>query len=297
MADFEVVALVLAPERHVAIFAAHYLRQGAERIRIFFDGEPPSMTLPPQVEIITCDEAFWLSHGRARPALFDDRQIFLYDLAYRTATSGWAMFVDIDEFVVGAASIAQVLDAVPSDRESVIFPTAEAVYGPADDLTREYGQSYLRKSYDRPWSSILPTVVYGRDGALFTKGLLGHAMGKHAVRVGISDIRADVHESKRNEVPLQAARALDAAGQPVYLAHYDAIGLDHWTLKWERRVSSGDIGDVGRKRRHQASLFAEAHRDGTEAALFARLYGLTKGQVRMLRALNLLFDNHTDLSV
>lgn len=297
MADFEVVALVLAPERHVAIFAAHYLRQGTERIRIFFDGSPPEMTLPPQVEIIACDDAFWREHGLERPVLFDDRQIFLYDLAYRTATSAWAMFVDIDEFVVGGASIAQVLDGVPADRESVIFPTAEAVYGPDDDLNREYGQSYLRKSYGRPWASVLPPLIYGGYGELFARGLLGHPMGKHAVRVGIADIRAGVHESKRAEVPLDAALARDGRGRTVYLAHYDAIGLDHWRLKWERRVSSGDIGDVGRKRKRQAELFSQAEAGGEAAVMFNALYGLTARQARLLRVLNLLLDNRTDLSV
>lgn len=297
MADFEVVALVLAPEHHVAIFAAHYLRQGADRIRIFFDGSPPEMTLPPQVEIIACDDSFWRGHGLERPVLFDDRQIFLYDLAYRTATLAWAMFVDIDEFVVGGASIAQVLDGVPADRESVIFPTAEAVYGPDDDLKREYGQSYLRKSYGRPWASVLPPLIYGGYGELFARGLLGHPMGKHAVRVGIADIRADVHESKRAGVPLDAVRARDDRGRTVYLAHYDAIGLDHWRLKWERRVSSGDIGNVGRKRKRQAVLFSEAAARDEVTALFAGLYGLTPRQVGLLRGLNLLLENRTDLTV
>lgn len=297
MAEFEVVALVLAPERHIAIFAAHYLRQGAQRIRIFFDGAPPAMRLPPQVEVVVCDDAFWRAHGRDRPPLFDDRQIFLYDLAYRTASSPWAMFVDIDEFVCGAASIAEVLDRVPGDRESVIFPTAEAVYGPGDDLTREYGQSYLRKSYGRPWSSLLPALIYGRCGPMFTCGLLGHAMGKHAVRTGVADIEAGVHESKRDDTPLDAAAAKDGRGRPVYLVHYDAIGLDHWRLKWGRRVSSGDLGDVGRKRLLQSRLFAEAEKDGSVAALFNCLYGLTTRQLTQLRALNLVMDNRTDLSV
>ena len=37
MAVFEVVAMALAPERHVAAFVDHFRRKGAARVRVYFD--------------------------------------------------------------------------------------------------------------------------------------------------------------------------------------------------------------------------------------------------------------------
>ena len=64
--DFEVVAMALAPARHLAAFVDHYRRRRAARIRIYFDGDrapdPAEVGLNPH-DLIVCDAAFWAARG------------------------------------------------------------------------------------------------------------------------------------------------------------------------------------------------------------------------------------------
>lgn len=293
MARFDVVALVLAPPEHIRAFCDHHLAQGAERIRLYLDADIPTPPVSSAVEVAVCDDAFWRAHGGRRPASIDDRQLVVYAEAYRATTADWLLVVDVDELIHGEAVVPEVLASASPAAATVIFPSAEAVYGPGDRLGEPYGQSLLRLPYGRPFSSVLPPLIYGEAGGAFTRGLLGHAMGKHAVRTGLTDILVDIHESKRDDVALPAARARDAKGRTVRLAHYDAIGLDHWRDKWDRRVQSGDTGAVGRKRQAQLRTYAESRAAGREAELFRALYALSRGQVTALRGIGRLIDNRT----
>ena len=116
-------------------------------------------------------------------------------------------------------------------------------------------------------------------------------MGKYAVRRGLDCTTPCIHEAKRNEVPLKAARPRDPrTGRPVRLLHYDAIGLDAWRAKWDRRLAVGDTVEIGRRRRRQQATYAAAREIGAERALFARLYSLNRVQEAILRRLGLLLD-------
>ena len=72
MTRFDVVAMALAPERHIGVFVDHYRARGAERVRVYFDG-PASAAPRPNVvglsedELTLCDDAFWGARG-GRPA-------------------------------------------------------------------------------------------------------------------------------------------------------------------------------------------------------------------------------------
>ena len=293
MAVFEVVAMALAPERHVAAFVDHFRRKGAARVRVYFDSAaapaPDAVGLA-EGELIVCDDAFWSALG-GRPATVEDRQRGVYGAAYRSLAADWLLVVDIDERLFGAVSPAAVLEAVPADCESVIFETVEAVWRSGDDLNLEYGASLARKSYSGPFWSELSNGLYPGAGKFFVRGLLGHHMGKHAVRRGLADITVCIHESKRAEVPLKAARARDpGTGGRAWLLHYDAISLDGWRAKWDRRLAVGDTAECGRRRRRQQTDYAEARAAGREAALFERLYALTPVQAWILRRLGLLLD-------
>ena len=74
------------------------------------------------------------------------------------------------------------------------------------------------------------------------------------------------------------------------LLHYDAISLDAWRAKWDRRLTAGDTVEIGRRRRRQQATYAAARDTGGERALFARLYSLTRLQEAVLRGLGLLLD-------
>jgi len=299
LVKFEVVAMVLAPEQHIATFVAHYRQRGADRIRVFFDGDAASIGPFEGAEIVACDDAFWRDLGMARPYGVENRQRAVYNHAYRQSAADWLLVVDVDEFILGDDAISDLLSSVEPERESVIFRSVEAVYSDRHDLSREYGAAFFRKPYGRPYCSILPHLVYPGSGGCFTKGLLGHDMGKHAVRTGIADIVVDIHESKRNGEPLDAARNVPGRSKkPLLLAHYDAISLEQWRAKWDRRLEAQDLLEAGRKRTRQFELYAAARRQGTEAQLFRRLYALGAFQTFLLSCLNLIIPHKpNDLTV
>lgn len=295
MSRYEVVAMALAPERQIAVFVDHYRRKGAARIRVYFDGArdaaPAAASVGLQTaELIVCDDAFWGTRG-GRPATVEDRQRAVYADAYASLIADWLLVVDVDEMMFGDADPTAVLDAVPATRETVIFPTVEAVWRRSDDLGREYGATLARKAYSGPLFEQLGALIYPGLGRFFVRGLLAHHMGKHAVRRGLSGVTVCIHESKRGDRPLKAARARDPdTGQTAWLLHYDAIGQEAWRAKWDRRLVTGDTAEMGRRRRRQQATYAQARGSGEDAALFGRLYGLSPWQERVLRRLGLLLD-------
>jgi hypothetical protein len=289
VAQFEVVAMALAPKRHIDAFVAHYLGKGATRVRIFYDGASDAAPVLEAGELTACDAAFWQSLD-GRPDSVEHRQRKVYNHAYRDMTADWLLVVDIDEMMFGDTDLGAVLDAVPAQRESVIFCNLEAVWRANDDPS-EFGATLARKAYNGPFWSWLSHALYPGAGDFFVRALLGHHMGKHAVRRGIPDIDVCIHESKRNGQPLKAARARDPrTGCLAWLLHYDAISFDAWRSKWNRRLAVDDTREMGRKRRRQQAVYAEAREKGEEAALFARLYALAPWQERTLRRLGLLLD-------
>lgn len=287
--------MALAPERHVAVFVDHYRRRGAARVRVYFDGPAADAPRAKAVgladdELVICDDAFWAARG-GRPASVEARQRRIYADAYRALSADWLVVVDIDELIFGPVDLAAALKTVPASRDLAIFPTVEAVWHAGDDLNRDYGAVLARKSYSGPFWSELSHLLYPGAGTFFVRGLLGHHMGKYAVRRGLDGVSPCIHEAKRGEVPLKAAQARDPrTGQAVRLLHYDAISLDAWRAKWDRRLAVGDTAEIGRRRRRQQATYAAMRRNGDEASLFARLYALNPLQESVLRRLGLLLD-------
>lgn len=283
--------MALAPERHVAAFVDHYRAKGAGRIRVYFDAaETPDAAVVGLAhgDLVACDAAFWAPRG-GRPGAVEHRQRVVYAEAYSSLEADWLLVVDVDEFMLDGPDVGEVLSAAPETREAVIFPTVEAVWRAGDDLTREYGSVWARKSYHGPCSDQFAALIYGGRGAFFVHGLLAHHMGKHAVRRGRPDLMVCIHESKRDGKPLKAVRARDPrTGRTAWLLHHDAIGLDAWRAKWDRRLASKDVVEMGRRRRRQQAAYAAARADGREAALFADLYALRPWQAGLLRRLGLL---------
>lgn len=291
MVTFEVVAMVLAPAQQIATFTAHYRRRGADRIRIFYDGPEAPVGDFDGAQVVLCDDDFWRGLGVERPLGVEDRQRAIYNYAYGTARAEWFLVVDVDEFILGDDEIGALLERIGPDRESVIFGSVEAVYSVGSDMTREYNASYFRKPYGRPFCSILPHMITPGIGGCFTKGLLGHFMGKHAVRTGIGDIKIDIHESKRNGQPLKAlVIGPKVTPRPLYLAHFDAISFEQWRQKWDRRIAKRDVMEVGRKRNLQFDLFAAARQRGEERDLYQKLYALNGPQLLVLRCFNLIIS-------
>ena len=287
MASFEVIAMALAPQRYLSKFSDYYLRLGASRVRIFFDGSLQESSPPSGVELVECDDEFWRTAKVPRPAAVEDRQRLVYNRAYASARSDWVLIVDIDEFVFGDGSLSAVLAQASGKYEVVRFGSAEAVFIDGDRISSDYGAKAFRRPCNRYLAAILPHLIYPGLGHLFIRGLLGHSRGKQAVRAGIPGLTLDIHDATADGTVLREYAASEGPS-PLYLAHFDAISFVQWRQKWERRVAAQDVKERGRKRERQLDLYEKQARHGTEESLFRRLYCLNDLQFNVLRALGLL---------
>ena len=70
MARFEVVAMALAPDRHIAVFVSHYRRRGAEQVRVYFDGHAEIAPRPAEVGLD--DEELIVGQGTVGLEIYQD---------------------------------------------------------------------------------------------------------------------------------------------------------------------------------------------------------------------------------
>lgn len=286
---FAVVAMMREDPSIIRRFVDFYSTAGAERIEIFHDGPLPARASleGPGVTITECDAAFWQALcGGPRPAVHEQAQAAIYNATWKTCESDWLLVVDADEFVFGPIPIREMLKAIPPEVEAIRIPTAEAVWGPGDDIDAEFGCTYFRTPIRRG-ARLVQRLVYGDLAPLFHMGLLGHNAGKHFVRRAARIDSVRLHNSLKDGQGIgKWAATLTPKGKGFLLAHFDAIGIERWREKWRRRLT-GEIKakDMSSQRRAQMRVIGQGIADG-EAALrrtFARLNGLTPWQCFLLR--------------
>jgi hypothetical protein len=76
----------------------------------------------------------------------------------------------------------------------------------------------------------------------------------------------------------------------MYVGHFDAIGIARWTEKWRRRIERDTLArNMTEIRTGQMRLIADRLGGGDGAAVFRRLYGLSRPQYALLSLLGYAF--------
>ena len=294
MAGFSTVSLVRESPEVVVRFARYYLGAGADEVLVYCDGAVPEALAGAGVAglvLVACDAAFWEGD---RPEALEARQAAVYLRGLARCRSAWLLVVDADEYVFGDRAIGAFLDAVPAGEDAVKLPTAEAVWGPGDDLAAPFGSTHFRTAWrhERLWRR-LGRALYGEAAPYMRRGLIGHVGGKEFLRAGRPYSRIGNNAADRDGVTISRfAGEIDPALAGMYLGHFDAIGLARWTDKWRRRIEKETIA-VGMTavRASQMDLVRErlARGEGAVRALFGRFYGLSRGQYLVLSVLGCAF--------
>ena len=300
--SFSVVAIVKEDQAIVRHFCDQYVRYGAQHIYIYFDGSTKHFSrdgvFAPDgpVSLIECDPAFWQFHEGERPGRLRDRQFAVYQIAYKTCESDWLLVCDVDEFIISDVPLASWLEMVPKHIESVNFPTAEAVWGPNEDIDTAFETTLFRLPFKdaSEWKRVRFSL-YGPIARYMAEGLASHSHGKSITRTGIDDICAGTHEAERDGKEIAVlASDVGAGSTMVYLAHYDAISFGRWKVKFERRApkfkEDGGTGSKKRKRQAKLANFAGRLGVGPSRMVFRMLYCLSKRQKRALEKAGLLLD-------
>ena len=173
--------------------------------------------------------------------------------------------------------------------------SAEAMFGPGEDIDLPFGGTWFRPPVtDRRWR-IVKYAYHPQTRESMYRGMLGHAAGKHFVRVSADDIWIKNHNSVRDGRGIGVpSHKLLPAGKRIWLGHFDAISYRNWFEKWQRRVT-GEVAfyDLKRSPRQRQLLeFAAAKELGREAtrSLFRRSYCMNSVQQLALSAAGCAFS-------
>jgi len=278
-------------------FVEYYLGLGASVIYVYYDGTADRRVfdLGSRVLVETCDDTFWEKLGQERSDWVEGRQHYIYNYAKGICETEWLLVVDTDEFVFGDVDLSEFLGSVPRDVDGIRMPSAEALFGPGEDIDVPFGGTWFRPPVpDRRWRA----VKYAYDRRTrenMHRGLLGHAAGKHFVRVSADGIWIRNHNSMRNGRGIGvAADDLLPSGKRIWLGHFDAISYRNWFEKWQRRMT-GEVAfyDLKRSARNRQLIeFSAACELGQEAlrSLFRRSYCINNVQKLALMAAGCVFS-------
>ena len=241
MASYSTVSLVLETQDVMERFVNYYRSAGAGGSGLLDGKHPPFSLDVPEVVLIECDAAFWSQLCGERPEILEVRQSAVFAAGLARCRSEWLLVVDADEFVFGDRAIPDFLAEVPDTVDAVSLPTAEAVWGPGDELGAPFGSTHFRLTWPRGRRRLLKRLIYGDVARYLPLGLAGHAAGKEFIRTGRSYSLIRTHDAQRagNTITRWAADIKPSLGG-MFLGHYDAIGLERWQEKWHHRNQQGN---------------------------------------------------------
>lgn len=195
MASWGLVATVKAPEDKVLAFVAHHLAIGASHLFIYFDDPdtplPAALADNPKVAATFCDDAHWALAAKARPPDHQNRQVRNARHAYRAATTGWLVHVDVDEFIHTPRPLAEILDEADPATLALKLEPFEAMHDtllPDDIYTARLFRGAVRQGVGPAQTSGL-----GRYHRLIPDGMTSHTAGKVIVRTGIAGLVPRLH--------------------------------------------------------------------------------------------------------
>lgn len=288
---FSVCAKSFEHPKIIERFATFHANAGAERILIVHDGHASDLwdqglTLPPDVaaktEIIGAEDEIWIKPEYIRDARFYRRQETVIRYCHDLNESDWLFCIDADEYLFAQRPIGEILKSIPEDVDSIRFENVEAVWGPGEDLAKEFGSSYFRRRM--PPSNETDKklkATYGHATRLFNEhGLVGYFEGKSAHRRSADVDLITAHWAERNgEIASQWATKFLNSSEELLILHFDAISLRRWRSKFDRRKSV----PIGNKRRRILTRVVNiADRLGYGPKLFRYLYGLSSAQLESL---------------
>jgi hypothetical protein len=232
------VAVTLkAPVAQVLAFAAWYLDLGAARVWLHFDDpEDPAATLlegHERLQVIRCHEGYWEKVAGRRPDTHQQRQVRNVTRVLRRTGLPWVAHFDVDEFLLAARPIPEILAGLPPDRLILRAEPWEALGDPR--LPDDIFTARLFRQALPPGREALAHALYGDKGALLERGMLSHTVGKCFFRSGIPGMTGRIHGARLNGEPVP--------GGPFHpdlaLLHFHAQDREAWLSRLPYRLAKG----------------------------------------------------------
>lgn len=241
MASWSVVATVKAAEDKVLAFLAHHLSLGAHHIHIYFDDpDDPApdiiATLPDaqrsRITATRCTAEHWAAMGN-RQERHQNRQARNARDAYQHCTADWLVHIDVDEFILPAGPVGDILDTARPDEILVRMEPFEAMHDPTltDDIyTARLFRGPIKHDF---WRLRNPTL--GKYRKIMRDGLLSHSVGKAFFRAGVRGLAPRLHGGM-----LRGTRIKAPGFQPdLRLLHFHAQDMTAWLAAVPFRITRG----------------------------------------------------------
>lgn len=227
-----ITSTILAPARDVLSFAAYHLEAGAHRLYLYLDAPNPQafaqLDAHPKIRVTTCDAKYWKQRKRDRPDTHQVRQTANASHAYnRRAEVDWLIHMDVDEFLVSDAPVAEILSARPAAPDATRIRPMEQLAGDASAF-----KAFVPNGPDR---ARIIAQLYPTYGAYLKGGFLSHLAGKVFVRTGLPNIHVRIHNIFQDGKMMACHDRQDG----IDLAHAHAKSWEDWIAAYRYRVTKG----------------------------------------------------------
>lgn len=232
MTTWGLAATIRAPSTDILRFAAHHLDQGARRLYIYLDDDNPSafnaLKAHPKIRVQTCDDAHWKRLIGKRPDKHQARQTLNATHAYQRRTEvDWLIHMDVDEFLVPAQPVDEVLSGLGDDVTSARVRPMEMLGGSADAFKAFVPADGRRRE--------VVDQIYPTYGKHLKGGFLSHVAGKLFVRSDLDDVTVRIHNAFQHDEMLADATELTQ----INLAHCHAKSWEDWHAAYAYRLDKG----------------------------------------------------------
>lgn len=285
------VTLTNAALPRIARFAAHHLSLGAARVTIYLD-TPDQQTVDflsqnPLIQVITCDTDWWSDQKKPRMKAHQMRQAWVATQCYNATDLDWLAHVDVDEFLLPDAPLADLLAAAPPDQAALLIPPIELLAGSSPEL---FKTTPRMAGHDKTTL----TQVYPTFGTHLRGGFVSHLEGKLIARTGITGLRMGLHTLSHDGAPVgNRLRVND-----ILLGHAHAPDWDTFRAHLEFRLTRGSYRKADReafKLRDVLDFLIETEGDSGLRAFFDEVCAATPALIDRLRSRGMLIERPLNL--
>lgn len=228
------VTLAKAPLPEILQFVAHHLSLGAAEVHIYLDAPDPAtvaaLELHPQVQVTTCDDAYWAGQKKPRMKSQEMRQIWVATQTYAQTSCHWLAHVDVDEFLLPpeGRSVAEVLAAAPDELFGFRMHSAELMASEEDGVFKLNNRAVGKRH-------TVIEEIYPTFGQHVKGGFLSHVEGKVIVRTGTDGVRLGIHAALHGGARVKNVTFADG----LFVGHAHAPSWEVFRTHMQQRIDRG----------------------------------------------------------
>jgi hypothetical protein len=276
-------------------FVNFHLNVGVSKIILFFD-DPEDEGISffggrDDVIVVPCDDEHWQRTTGGQPYALHERLLGNREVGLKMAQDlgcDWYAMVDSDELIYPGGSLSGILDASKVD---VLVPAMREAIPEKDRYQHIFEPDHFKLKSGKISGKIkiwLAKVLGCKSAIYENRYFRGHGGSKSLVRMSaVGKIHEyGSHGPRRHDRSLKKKQT-----SKIELLHYDCIGIENWSQKWEQRTSGSVVSRRMKKnRRMQVDAYLQAKKRGPDAlaALYNSMFVIPPREMKILNRLGMV---------